>query len=76
MDKMYTLDDINSQAIVKIAKHFLESGLSLRKFCDAYGSFSYITLREKFLTVLLKGQKRKKDKMQPCIYIIKAIQWI
>ena len=52
MVKMYTLDDINSQAIVKIAKHFLESGLSLRKFCDAYGSFSYITLREKFLTVL------------------------
>ena len=52
MDKMYSLDDINSQAIVRVAKHFLESDLSLRKFCAAYGNFSYITLREKFLTVL------------------------
>ena len=52
MDKMYTLDDINSQTIVKIAQHFIDSDLSLRKFCEAYGKFSYITLREKFLTFL------------------------
>ena len=52
MEKMYTLDDINSQTIVKIAQHFIDSDLSLRKFCEAYANFSYITLREKFLTVL------------------------
>ena len=34
MDKMYNIDDANSCKIKEIAEFFLESGLSLRSFCN------------------------------------------
>lgn len=45
----YTINDANGLNIVKIALHFVESNLSLRKFANEYCGFSYVTLREKLL---------------------------
>lgn len=52
MKKSYSIDDINSSDIVIIARHFLESGLSLRAFAKQFCEFSHVTLREKLLKVL------------------------
>ena len=52
MKENYTIDDANCANIINIANHFLESELSLRVFAKKYCDFSYVTLREKLLTVL------------------------
>ena len=50
--KRYTIEQANSDDIIKIANHFVDSDLSLRVFANNYCHFSYITLRDKFLKIL------------------------
>ena len=50
--KIYTIEQANSEDLIIIAKHFLDSDLSLRSFANLYCHFSYITLRDKFLKIL------------------------
>ena len=64
MDKMYNIDDANSCKIKEIAEFFLESGLSLRSFCNLYCLFSHVTLREKFLNVLPFVDKEMAEKVK------------
>ena len=66
--KTYTVEQANSDDIIKIAEHFLDSNLSLRLFTEAYCHFSYITLRDKFLKILpnynLSLYKKIVEKLQ------------
>lgn len=62
--KIYSIEEANSDDIIKIAEHFLTSDLSLRSFASLYCHFSYITLRDKFLKILPMYSKDLYEKVK------------